>query len=67
MTPVAALRAATVVAAQCLGTVEVGALEPGRYADLVAVGGHDLGDLTPFVDDVRYVMKGGRPVDLSSS
>jgi imidazolonepropionase-like amidohydrolase len=56
------LRAATVWAAECLGDSAVGALTPGRYADLVAVGGHELGDLSCFADDVRLVMKGGRVV-----
>jgi imidazolonepropionase-like amidohydrolase len=62
MAPIEALRAATVVAAQCLDSAEVGVLAPGRFADLVAVRGHDLGDLSPFVDHVSAVFKGGRRV-----
>jgi len=62
LSPVDVLRSATVSAAECLGTSDVGALEPGRFADLVAIGGHDLGDLSGFVDDVRCVVKGGRAV-----
>jgi imidazolonepropionase-like amidohydrolase len=67
MTPVQALQAATSVAAQCLGRDDLGVLEAGRLADVVAVRGHDLGDLTPFVDDVVCVLKGGRSVRLSDS
>jgi imidazolonepropionase-like amidohydrolase len=67
MTPVQALQAATTVAAQCLGRDDLGALEAGRLADLVAVRGHDLADLSPFVDDVVCVIKGGRSVTLSNS
>ena len=32
-----AIRSATLWASECLGSDEVGALEPGRYADFVAV------------------------------
>jgi imidazolonepropionase-like amidohydrolase len=59
MTPVQAIRSATIVAADLVGWEDrVGALEPGRYADLVAVRGHDLGDLSAFAD-VDAVVKGG--------
>lgn len=71
MSPMAALRSATVWASQCLGNAEVGVVEPGRYADLVAVevdAGVDprsisttevLGDLSRFVTEMRHVVKGG--------
>ena len=61
MTPVGAVQAATVRAAECLGRDDVGALVPGRYADLVAVPGHDLGDLSVLMAPA-LVMKGGRVV-----
>ena len=61
MTPVGAVQAATVHAAECLGRDDVGALVPGRYADLVAVPGHDLGDLS-VLRTPALVMKGGRVV-----
>jgi imidazolonepropionase-like amidohydrolase len=62
MSPVQAIQSATRVAAQLLGWEDrVGSLEPGRFADLVAVGGHDLGDLSAF-PEVACVMKGGRVV-----
>jgi imidazolonepropionase-like amidohydrolase len=62
MTPVQAIQAATIVAAELIGWEDrVGALAPGRFADLVAVRGHDLGDLSAF-EDVDAVMKGGNVV-----
>jgi imidazolonepropionase-like amidohydrolase len=61
MTPVQAIQAATIVAAELIGWDDVGALEPGRFADLVAVRGHDLGDLSGFTT-VDAVMKDGRVV-----
>jgi imidazolonepropionase-like amidohydrolase len=62
LSPVAALRAATFDAAQCLGwEAEVGSLQPGRYADLIAIEGHELGDLDVLTTPA-LVMKGGRVV-----
>ncbi|MEX0992163.1 MAG: amidohydrolase family protein [Actinomycetota bacterium] len=59
MTPVQALQAATIVAAELMGWEDrVGSISPGKYADLIAVDGHDLGDLSSFAD-VSFVMKGG--------
>ncbi|HVQ88224.1 MAG TPA: amidohydrolase family protein [Actinomycetes bacterium] len=59
LSPINAIRSATLWASQCLGSGEVGALEVGRYADLVAVGAQDIGDLSCFVTDMRTVVKGG--------
>jgi len=60
MTPIAALRSATVVAAELLGWRDrVGALAPGRYADAIAVPGDPLQDLA-LLTDVPFVMLGGR-------
>ncbi len=57
--PLETLRAATADAARCMGWErDVGALEPGRFADLVAVRGFDLGDLSVLQQPV-LVMKGG--------
>ena len=62
MTAVEAIRAATIVAAELMGWSDrVGSLEPGRLADLVAIRGHDLGDLSAFAEPA-LVMKGGRVV-----
>lgn len=60
MTPMQAIEAATVNAAQLLGLQEqVGAIAPGRYADIVAVDGDPLQDITALTK-VRFVMKGGQ-------
>ncbi|SEL24564.1 Imidazolonepropionase [Stigmatella aurantiaca] len=64
-----ALRAATSRAAELLGLSEhVGALEKGLYADLIAVSGDPLADLTE-LQRVRFVMKGGDVIrdDLTPS
>ena len=60
MTPMGAIRSATAVAAELLGWQDrVGALAPGRYADVIAVPGHPLEDLE-LLADVPFVMQGGR-------
>jgi imidazolonepropionase-like amidohydrolase len=60
--PLEALRAATLRAAELLGLQEhVGTVEPGRYADLIAVAGDPLADLTE-LQRVRFVMKGGEVI-----
>jgi hypothetical protein len=60
MTPMAALRSATVVAAELLGWEDrVGSLAPGRFADVIAVPGDPLDDLG-LLADVPFVMKSGR-------
>jgi imidazolonepropionase-like amidohydrolase len=62
MAPLAAIRSATIVAAECMGwTDRVGTLAPGRHADLVAVAGDPLADITVLERPV-VVLKGGRPV-----
>lgn len=59
MTPEAALVAATVNAAELLGLSEqIGTLEPGKAADLVAVEGNPLADVTVLKRPL-LVMKGG--------
>jgi imidazolonepropionase-like amidohydrolase len=59
MTPIEALRAATVNGAELLGrSSEIGSIEPGKYADIVAVDGDPLADVT-VMEKVVFVMKGG--------
>ena len=59
MTPVQALEAATVNAADLLGlSADVGTLEPGKRADLIAVEGNPLADVT-VLKRVPFVMKDG--------
>jgi imidazolonepropionase-like amidohydrolase len=60
MTPAQAIQAATVNAADLLGlSREIGTLEPGKQADLIAVSGDPLRDVT-LLKSVNFVMKGGK-------
>src|SRR5574337_106161 len=59
MTPAQALRAATLDAAEVMGWRErIGSLEKGKFADLIAVSGEPLTDITE-LERVKFVMKGG--------
>jgi imidazolonepropionase-like amidohydrolase len=59
MTPMEAIQAATRNAAEALDqTANVGAIAPGRYADLIAVDGDPLTDIRT-LETVAIVMKGG--------
>jgi imidazolonepropionase-like amidohydrolase len=58
MQPVEALRAATVYAADLLGVDDRGVIETGKLADLVAVPGNPLEDIT-VTERVSFVMLGG--------
>jgi imidazolonepropionase-like amidohydrolase len=59
MTPMQAIRSATSVAAALLDQQEsLGAIEAGKLADIVAVAGDPLKDITE-LERVRFVMKGG--------
>jgi len=62
LSPLQAIQAATVNAADLLGwTGKVGSLEPGAWADIVAVEGDPLQDVTT-LERVKFVMKGGEVV-----
>jgi len=62
MSPADAIRAATVNAAELMGWQEkVGTLEPGKYADLIAVEGDPLAGISS-LQQVKFVMKGGEVV-----
>jgi imidazolonepropionase-like amidohydrolase len=59
MTPMQAIRAGTLSGATLLGReTEVGSLAPGKLADLVAVKGDPLQDIT-LLEHIDFVMKGG--------
>src|SRR4030088_3600861 len=59
MTPMQAIRSGTVVAAELLGwSDKMGTIEAGKWADLVAVTGDPLKDITE-LERVKFVMKGG--------
>lgn len=67
MTPIEAIRAATVTAARFLDkTGDVGAIEPGRYGDLIAVDGDPLADVRA-LEKVSFVMKGGEVAKAAAS
>jgi imidazolonepropionase-like amidohydrolase len=56
------IRAITVNAAEMLGWQDrVGSIEPGKFADLVAVSGDPVSDVTE-LERVRFVMKNGAVV-----
>jgi imidazolonepropionase-like amidohydrolase len=58
MTPMQALRAATVMSAELIGVDDRARLAPGLLADIIAVPGDPSKDIT-VTQDVRFVMKGG--------
>jgi imidazolonepropionase-like amidohydrolase len=59
MTPIEALRAATINGAELIGkSKDIGAIEAGKFADIVAVDGDPLSDIT-VMEKVVFVMKGG--------
>ncbi|RMH14265.1 MAG: amidohydrolase family protein [Gemmatimonadetes bacterium] len=61
MSPLEALRTATLYAADLLGKDDRGIIEPGRLADLVAVPGNPLDDITA-TERVAWVVQGGKIV-----
>ncbi|MEN8375694.1 MAG: amidohydrolase family protein [Gemmatimonadota bacterium] len=59
MTPARAIHAATIDAADLLGkSADLGTIEPGKYADLIAVEGDPLDNVGALMD-VSFVMRGG--------
>ena len=59
MTSLAAIQTATVNASDLLGWNDlVGTLEPGKWADIIAVDGDPMKDVT-ILEHVKFVMKGG--------
>jgi len=62
MSTLAAIQAATINAAELMGWQDrVGAIEPGKYADVIAVNGDPLSDIG-LLQNVSFVMKGGAVV-----
>jgi imidazolonepropionase-like amidohydrolase len=59
LTPLQSIQAATVNDADLLGwSDKVGVIEPNHYADIIAVDGDPLADVTT-LERVKFVMKGG--------
>jgi imidazolonepropionase-like amidohydrolase len=62
VSPLDAIRAVTINAAEMLGWQDrVGAIEPGKFADIVAVSGDPIADIHE-LERVRFVMKGGQVI-----
>lgn len=62
LTPMEAIRAATILNAEMLGRDhELGSIEPGKLADVIAVPGNPLADLS-VLERVSFVMLGGEVV-----
>lgn len=62
MTPMQSIQAATVNAADLLGWSDrIGSIEAGRFADIIAVSGDPLADVS-VLEHVSFVMKGGQVV-----
>jgi imidazolonepropionase-like amidohydrolase len=62
LTPLHVVRASTINAAEMIGWQDkVGAIEAGKFADIVATSGDPLQDITE-LERVRFVMKGGAVV-----
>jgi imidazolonepropionase-like amidohydrolase len=63
LTPMQAIQSATINAARLLNQEnDIGAVTPGRRADLIAVAGDPLGDINLLYTSVAAVMKDGRVV-----
>ncbi|MEO8129335.1 MAG: amidohydrolase family protein, partial [Bryobacteraceae bacterium] len=62
LTPARAMQAGTSINAEVLGWQnEIGSIEKGKYADLIAVPGDPLADITE-LQHVQFVMKGGKVI-----
>jgi imidazolonepropionase-like amidohydrolase len=62
LTPLQSIQAATINAADLLGwSDKIGTIEPGKWADIIAVDGDPLRDVTT-LERVKFVMKGGELV-----
>jgi len=62
MSPIQAIRTATLNASDLLGVSDkMGAIEVGKYGDLIAVDGNPLENIR-LLEDVKFVMKGGQVI-----
>jgi imidazolonepropionase-like amidohydrolase len=62
LSPARAIQAGTTINAEVLGWQDqIGSIDKGKFADLIAVSGDPLADITE-LQRVKFVMKGGRVV-----
>ena len=62
MSPMRAIQSGTIVNAQVLGwDDQIGSIEKGKFADLVAMSGDPLADISE-LQRIRFVMKGGKVI-----
>src|ERR1041384_5685686 len=62
MTPARAIQSGTIINAEALGWSDrVGSIDKGKYADIIAVSGDPLADITE-LQRVKFVMKGGKVI-----
>jgi len=62
LTPLKAIQAGTIINAEALGwRDQIGTIQKGKYADIIAVSGNPLADITE-LERVKFVMKGGKVV-----
>jgi len=66
MSPARAIQSGTIINAEALGwSGNIGSIEKGKYADLIAVSGNPLTDITE-LQRVKFVMKGGKVIRIDS-
>jgi imidazolonepropionase-like amidohydrolase len=62
LTPAQAIQSGTMINAEAMGWQDqIGSIEKGKYADLIAVSGDPLADITE-LERVKFVMKGGKAI-----
>jgi imidazolonepropionase-like amidohydrolase len=62
MSPASAIQSGTMINAEAMGWQDqIGSIDKGKFADLVAVTGDPLADITE-LQRVKFVMKGGKIV-----
>jgi imidazolonepropionase-like amidohydrolase len=62
MSPARVIQSGTIVNAEAMGWADrIGSVDKGKYADLVAVSGNPLADITE-LQRVKFVMKGGKVI-----
>jgi len=69
LTPVRAIQSGTMINAEAMGWQDqIGSIDQGKYADLIAVSGDPVADITE-LQRVKFVMKGGKIIrnDLAQS